>query len=376
MKAIISADTIKSFARQVGLEAVRITSAAPPEPAMKRVSLFAPDPGLHFEKVCAPDEYRIRCDPGFFFTGARSVLIAAESYLTSEPEDLSSPGDPHGLIARYTWRNYYRDTRERLKKLRSFICRELKRDVTGVIYSNGPLAEKPLAERSGIGYYGKHSLIIVPGYGSRVVLGELITDLDLPEDHQVPGECNDCRRCLDACPTGALRRPYIIDRSICIQYLSSWKKMLPVTIRRAWGKRIYGCSICQDACPLNQRAIPAEKHPPYGDIGPSYPLLPLLQMTPEEYRHRFRGNQMGASWVDPAAVRRNACIALGNCGDPAGVKPLGHTINDPEYIIRAHSAWALGRIGGVKAKSILERAFSREVHPAVSKEIEDALSII
>ena len=369
-------EKIKSYAFETGLDAVAVTAAVPSPNAVDRLRNMAGDHSLPVQERDRIRSCLSRCSPGEFLRGARSVVVAAECYLTSEPPDLSTPGDPHGLVARYTWRNYYRDTRERLKRVAEFLGKEFSRDARTKVFSNKRMSEKPLAEMAGLGYYGKHGIVIVPGYGSLVVLGELLTDLELREDAPLADDCGECRLCIDACPTGALHRPYVVDRSLCIQALTNSIVVLSVPVREAWGKRLYGCSTCQEACPVNGGVAPVEKRHSYGEVGSSVPLLPLLNMTDVEYYYRFRGNQMGSWWIHPEAMRRNACIALGHSGDPVAVGALAGAMMNPDVIVRVHAAWALGKIGDAGAGKVLEASRSREDNVTVRAEIESALAIL
>lgn len=311
------------------------------------------------------------CSPQNVMAQARSVIVGALSYFTEEPDDLSEDGQPHGLIARYMWRNHYRSLRKRLIRL----GKHLKQLFGGQyrIYSNGPVAEKPLAQRAGLGFYGKHGIIVTEQFGSLVVLGTITTDVEFEPHGPIKDGCGSCRLCIQKCPTSAIVAPYVLDWSKCIQHLTNWHGILPESYRKVWGKRLYGCSTCQDVCPKNKRIRPKPGHPPDGDIGPSFPLVRLLKMSEAEYRAIFGTNQMAARWVEFDCIRRNAVVALGNAGDPVGVEPLIECLGEDEPMLRAHAAWALGRIGSRKAKAALERARRTEDHPEVQVDIESSL---
>ncbi|MQK95295.1 epoxyqueuosine reductase, partial [Escherichia coli] len=134
------------------------------------------------------------------------------------------------------------------------------------------------------GWYGKHGIIVTQQFGSWIVLGELITNVKLEEDEPVKEACGDCRACIEACPTKAIIEPYVLDVSKCLQYITHHQMVMPTHIREIWGNRLYGCTTCQEACPINQKVKPKERKPNYGYVGPSLPLIPILQMNEKEYR--------------------------------------------------------------------------------------------
>jgi len=365
-------DETKIFAKKAGLDVVRVTSAEPFTDAARRVKeqiRRGLRPKWNVETI---DAY---CDPRSALPSARSIIVAAECYLTSEPVDLSRPGDPHGRIARYTWRNYYHDVKVKLEKVATFLKKKTRQtNVRFRCYSNGPLAEKPMAERAGVGWYGKNGIIITRDYGSWVVLGALITNIELEEDGPLDESCGNCRNCVKACPTGALIEPYVLDMPKCLQYITHKQGVMPTSVREIWGNRLYGCMVCQDVCPLNCRVKPKNRKPRYGCVGPSLSLAQILQMTGKEYRERFHENQIGEWWVSFGAIQRNAAVALGNIGDSSAVPALSKVlIRSRSFIVRGHTAWALGKIGGQNAKLALKEALVKERNPYVQIEIENAL---
>ena len=152
---------------------------------------------------------------------------------------------------------------------------------------------------------------------------------------------------------------------------------MPYPIREIWGNRLYGCTTCQEVCPLNRRVKPKNRKPKYGYVGPSLPLIPILQMTEKEYRKSFRGNQIGEWWVSFGAIQRNAAVALGNIGDPIAIPVLAQTLKGSRSkIVRRHAAWALGKIGGPDTNALLCTALKREVDKGVREEIRNALRML
>lgn len=361
---------MKAFTKRIGLDVVRVTSAEPFTDATRRIKEQI-QRGLRPKwNAEAIDAY---CDPKSVLPSARSIVVVAECYLTSEPTDFSRPGDPHGRIARYTWRNYYHDVKAKLEKVAAFLNKKTKADVRFRCYSNGPLAEKPMAQRAGVGWYGKNGIILTKDYGSFVALGALITNVELEEDKPLNKSCGGCQACIGACPTKAVIEPYVLDMPKCLQYITHKQQVMPVYIREIWGNRLYGCMTCQDVCPLNHRVKSKNRKPQYGFVGSSLSLIPILQMTEKEYRKHFHENQIGEWWVSFGAIQRNAAVALGNIGDPSAIPVLTCVLKHRSFIVRGHAAWALGKIGAQNAKLALRRALKRERNPEVRIEIENAL---
>jgi epoxyqueuosine reductase len=364
-------EDVKTFAKRLGLDVVGVTSADPFADAARRIKEQI-QRGLRPKwDVQTIDAY---CDPRSLLASARSIIVATECYLTSEESDLSRDMGPHGTIARYTWRNYYYDVRTKLAKVATFLKKKTRASVQSRCYSNGPLAEKPMAERAGVGWYGKNGIILTRDYGSWVVLGALVTNIALEQDEPLKRSCGSCQACIKACPTKAIIEPYVLNMPKCLQYITHKQQAMPASIREIWGNRLYGCMTCQDVCPLNRRVKPKNRKPKSGYVGPSLPLIPILQMTEKEYRKHFHENQIGEWWVSFGAVQRNAAVALGNIGDPRAVLVLSSVLRrSRSFIVRGHAAWALGKIGGQDARLALKEASSREKNPNVRVEIENAL---
>jgi epoxyqueuosine reductase len=239
----------------------------------------------------------------------------------------------------------------------------------------GPVIDRAAARRAGIGWFGKNTMIITKrAYGSWVFLGEILTDLDIAPDPEAGGDCGQCQICLDACPTGAIVAPYTVDARRCISYLTiEHRGAIPRELRPQIGDHIFGCDICQAVCPHNVRTA-AARHPemaPRPELGPRPELIPLLNISDTEFRRRFRGSPVKRT--KRRGLRRNVAVALGNARDPAAVPALGEALDDADALIRAHAAWALGRIGGARACEHLRRRARRERDPEVRDEIRLAL---
>jgi len=231
---------------------------------------------------------------------------------------------------------------------------------------------KPLAVKAGIGVYGKNSLVHADGFGSWIYLECVITDAPLEaEDRPYKlSDCGDCIACIEACPTNAIKEPYKVIPSLCI---AEWLDGAPIPreLRKKVGTRLTGCEICQEVCPKNQR-LPPRRHYPVEieEKSDSPELIPLL-LGDENYYKTVLPNHV--LQMDISTLRRNVALALGNIRDPMAVPALVQALSYSEPKVRSYAAWALGRIGGRKAREALTRSLNSEVNLEVQKEIKAAL---
>ena len=228
------------------------------------------------------------------------------------------------------------------------------------------------AVRAGLGRYGKNAVVLTKKFGSWVMFECLLTDA--PLDHvERPIEapvCGDCRRCLEACPTQAIKAPYRVEKAKCITAWL-WGNFAPAPLRALQEDRLFGCGECLKACPRNAAIVPGDDYPaPLEDFSDSPELIPLVAAGAEYYRRTVPSfpRQAGIE-----ALRGNAVIALGNSKDPAAVEALAATLRHDRPQIRAYSAWALGRIGGRQARAILADVLAGEEDEKAAREIREAL---
>lgn len=337
---MIKSLSIKEKAREFGLD-VRICAAEPFPELVEHIREQREKRFFLNNNSWSDDEIKDFCNPGSIMPGVRSIISSFLFYLTLEEPDPSEPGKPYGYVAQYTQRNYYKELKKRLKKLAGFLKKEYQ--VKFVAHSCGPVAEKPIARRSGIGYYGKHSIIINPEYGSWIVLGEIYTDLEIEPDEPLTLNCGDCSICMDNCPTGAITAPYIIDRKRCIQSLTNWCGVIPDDIAQVWQNRIYGCTICQDVCPVNKKIKPEKPKTDIGIVGAYLPLLDILQMEEHTYRKKYSDNQISARWVHFDAIKRNALLALAHFQDKKTRPIIEKYAKGDNQLLRDTAMWTLGR---------------------------------
>ncbi len=377
MGTIVSMSTsttkVKALGKSLGFDIVGVTTAEDfardEKAALERVNDGLMD-GLPWYTA---ERVRKANSPRKLLEEASSVISLAMSYNYGEAEPQGQ--GPHGKIGRYAWGDDYHDVMK--KRLREFVSalpdiagRPVK---TRIFVDDGPMNDRAAAERAGVGWFGKNSNILTPSHGSWVLLGQVITDLDLVPDAPLKKNCGECVLCIIDCPTDAIVAPYVIDNRRCISYLTiELRGSIPRDLRPLVGDWVFGCDICQDVCPVNRKAEtslePAFRKRHDFDA-PS--LLPLLELDDEAFRERFRGSPVKRA--KRAGLQRNVCVALGNIGDPVAVPALGVTLRDGEPIVRGHAAWALGRIGGSEAENALLAALYTESNDEVRNEVNLAL---
>lgn len=370
--------TIINHAHTLGFDLVRVTTAEPfPKTQAileERIKAGLMD-GLAWFTL---DRARVAGDPRYLLPGVLSIISVGISYLCDGEVDASQPGRPCGRIARYAWGlDYHEVFKDRLEQLHAFVEAQVGRPVDKrALVDTARITDRAVAQRAGLGWYGKNTNILTHEYGSWVLLGELLLDVALPPDPPLKTNCGACTLCLPACPTGAIIAPGVLDNRRCISYLTiEHKGVIPRELRPLMGNWIFGCDLCQDVCPVNRWRDPPN-HPefrPRPGVGSSPELFPLLAISEEEFRTRFQGSPIKrAKW---AGLRRNVCIALGNSGDPAAIPALIDALNGEPALVRGHAAWALGRLGGDLAYQALQARLEMESDEWVREEIRLALDV-
>jgi epoxyqueuosine reductase len=278
------------------------------------------------------------------FSGVTSAVVVAIDYGGREPS---------GPVARYARGDDYHDVMvDRLRELHTSVRQLVGSEVRGKAYvDTGPILERDLARQAGLGWFGKNTMLINPRHGSFFFLGALVLELELEPDAPFEEDhCGSCTRCLDACPTGALVEPRVLDARRCISYLTiELRGEIPVDLRESMGDLLYGCDICQDVCPWNRKF--ANELPDASPFSPRAALTgmdartiarSLLAMSPHDFAARFKGSPMKRAKL--RGLKRNAAVVLGNIANADDADVLERAMGDPEPIVREHSAWALRRI--------------------------------
>lgn len=358
-------ERIRARGLDLGFAAVGFTSAVDLDCADTLAFWLAAGRHGRMEYLATTLARRLR--PADLLAGARTAIVCALPYSFPSVAHESWRTSLRGRIAGYAYgKDYHLRLAELLTALGEHVLREGgRRFLTHV--DSGPLVEKHLARRAGLGWYGHNTQILLGGRGSGFLLGCLLTDLKLSPDGPFTEEhCGSCRACVSRCPTGALDTGPTIDARLCVSYLTiELRGPIPPSLRPALGNWVFGCDDCQTVCPWNEESG--------GDDGFLSPDLgTLLLQSEEEFRARY-----GGTAVERTARRglaRNAAVALGNSGNPEAVPVLDRALRtDPEPIVRAHAAWALGRIGRGAAAKALAAAASRRQIPPVAAEIEAAV---
>ena len=290
--------------------------------------------------------------------------------------------EPSGPVARYARGEDYHDVIEgKLRELHARLEADVGRKIAGKPYvDTGPLLERDLARRAGLGWFGKNTNLLNPKLGSFFFLGALVLDLELETDAPFEADrCGSCTRCIEACPTHAIVAPRELDATRCISYLTiELKDEIPLDLREPMGGLIYGCDICQEVCPYNHKFARELSEPSFAARSAvskkdaSTLARELLAMSQPEFSAAFKGSPMKRAKL--GGLKRNAAVVLGNLGDPSALPALTAALSDTEPLVRAHAAWALGQIGSeAAAGSLLSRA-GEESDPRVLAALHAALS--
>ncbi|HEY8320720.1 MAG TPA: tRNA epoxyqueuosine(34) reductase QueG [Candidatus Baltobacteraceae bacterium] len=311
-------------------------------------------------------------DPRTVLASARSVVCVAVPYALPEPR---ADGALRGRVSNYAWSpDYHPRIRAVLQAIADAIDAAAGANVTAIACDTAPLAERAFAANAGLGWVGKHTNLISPELGSFIFLGEVVTSLELAPDAPLRKTCGSCSACVSACPTGALRGDYSIDATRCISDLTQRTDGIPRALRPLVGTWIWGCDLCQIACPPTQLARPSvdPANAPHSSESAQPALVALLAMKPEAFERTYRATAMG--WRGHAVLRRNAAIALGNALDRSSVEALIQALRrDRHPMVRGHAAWALGRIGSPQAVGALRERDRSEQNVKVREEIAAAL---
>ena len=337
-------------ATELGFDACRVTTAEPPASAPDFERALAE--GRHAEMAWLAKAPEKRADLSRILPGIRSVVTVAISYHRDPQHDPSDPpaepgSTPRGIVARYARHPDYHDLlKEPLRALTEFLDSEARVTQRSLWYvDTGPILERDLAQRAGIGFVGKHTNLISRSLGNWFLLAEILTTAELEPDAPEHNRCGSCTRCMSACPTGALPSPFTLDARRCISYLTiEHRGSIPEDLRPAIGTRIFGCDDCLAACPWNRfartGALLREHH--RADLAQP-DLLELLSLDDDAFKSRFAGTSLLRT--KRRGLLRNVCVALGNVGDHRAIPALTRAAQDPEPLIAEHAAWALGRIG-------------------------------
>jgi epoxyqueuosine reductase len=276
---------------------------------------------------------------------ARSVLCVGLQYDTPHPYSTEAPRE-RGWISRYAWGDDYHGVMQaRLARVVDRLHAEAGPFRARVWVDTGPIVERAFAARAGLGAWGKNTCLLHPEHGSWFFLGEAVTDLEMTPDSPRPDMCGSCTACLEACPTGALPAPYVLDATRCISYLTiELKGAIPEDRREGLGRHVFGCDVCQDVCPWNRKRRHQGEDafaPREGLVAPD--LASLAGLDASAFSGRFRRSPVKRA--RRRGLLRNVAVALGNSGDPSRRGVLERLAQDEDPVVAEHARWALGRLG-------------------------------
>ena len=360
------------MAKQHGFDLCRF---ARPEIQASHASAFEQwvEAGMHGDMAYMAEETRMRrrIHPETMLEGVRSAITVGmwhspPAYTLAEAEKTKD----RGAIAAFAHGDDYHDV---MKKMLKAFARDLDALLgehrQRVYVDTAPVLEHALAEFSGLGWQGKHSLTINKDFGSWFMLGELFTTAELAPDAPASNHCGTCVACMSICPTNAIVAPYIVDARSCISYLTiEYKGFIPLELRPLLGNRIFGCDDCLAICPWNRHAHTPETdllHPRDDNRLPE--LSELFGLDEEGFRRRFRKSPVKRT--GRGGLLRNVAIAMGNSGNSGYAKELTGALADPEPLIRGHAPWALARLGITSALAALYTCLGQERHEEVRQEM-------
>ena len=411
-KLMLNPTTIKEYAYSLGFDIARITTAGDFPEAERVIKERIAEGLMDGLPWFTPERCEVSCHPDALLPEAKSIITLAMFYLTEQPVEVED-GVPRGRISRYAWGDDYHEIiKPRLQQFAAWLREYARNEIeveTRLFVDTGRMVDRAVAQRAGLGWYGKNTNILTKGWGSWIFLAEIVTNLPLQPDTPVKTNCGSCEICLHACPAQALPAPYVLDNTRCISFLTiELRGSIPLELRPLMGNMIFGCDICQEVCPVNITAEkrlglrgsmqfitprerggerpragavnlvpspvqvrPREEFRPRAGMGSNPELIPLLSLTEEQFRERFRGSPIRRT--KRRGLLRNVCVALGNSGDRQAVPALTGALHDYEPLVRGHAAWALGRLGGEQAKQALQDALIAEEDEEVCKEIRCAL---
>jgi epoxyqueuosine reductase len=329
---IVAAAELTAWADELGLDVV---GAAPAEPYLETEAHIRDRRarGLFADMRFTTARPEVSCHPELLFDGARTVISAALCYYA--PQD-AEPGPGEGRLPRYTWADRYGELREQLDALGRRLGGEHR-----VLVDANAHVDREAAVRAGVGFYGKNTMLITRTHGSWVVLGTLVTEAEVETTPRLQTDCGSCRICVDACPTGALDEPGVLDANRCISWSSQRPGAIPEPHRAALGDSVYGCDVCQTVCPWN-RGVEKRRdgEQPAGEA--TVDLVAWLEADGDALLDRY--DRLYVPRRNPRYLKRNALVALGNAGGPEHAAAIEPFLADDDPLLREHAQWALARL--------------------------------
>jgi epoxyqueuosine reductase len=365
---------LEERAGEAGFDLVGVARAEPLEAGAERLREWQ-EAGMAADMGYMHRPVELLSNPRKLQKSARSVVSLGVSYYPGDHPENTGGG---GRVARYAWgRDYHEVIKGRLFRLRG----ELEEDLGVRIKARGftdavPLLERSAAQHAGLGFFGRNSCLINARVGSYFFIADLIVDLELEPDPPGAGTCGRCTRCMDRCPTGAIKAPGVVDARLCISYLTIENRgEIPRNLRPSIGDWAFGCDVCQEICPYNKTKAARSRWSEFSGEAGAGPYLEIEEVlgirSDEEFERRFAGTPL--TRPGRAGLLRNCCVAAGNLGLEEAVPALVRCLREDESpLVRSHAAWALGEIGGTEDS--LREAAEGESDPSCLEEIRLALA--
>ena len=330
---------IRKLSKKAGIDIVGFTDSSPLD--IEDIILEKRKSGKYTEFEEKDIEKRI--NPKLTMEKCKSIIVVGVSYNTAfKAENLYNL---NGKISMSSWgSDYHRVLKIKIKSLIDALKEEMDFEYKAFV-DTGPLVDRELARRAGVGFFGKNCSIINKEYGSFIFLGYILTDISIDPDSPTKEDCGDCDICLRSCPTSALENPYDLNPKKCISYLTQTKEIISEDLRKKMSTKIYGCDTCQNVCPKN-KDVKLSTHNDFipFDTGGVMDLEKLLFMSNREFKREF--GSMAGSWRGKSILKRNAVIAIGNMKDTKNIPLLLEVKRDSNEILKGYIDWAIGNILG------------------------------
>ncbi len=359
---------ISQAATDLGFDICRITNTTLPEKIHNNLQTYV-SRNYHGSMAWIEQTFKRRANPANLWPEARSVIVLAMNYGPATDPRNGLQNTNSGQISVYAQNRDYHDIiKGKLKTLAGKLVSWRECDVK-VFVDTAPVMEKPLAQKAGIGWQGKHTNLVSREFGSWLFLGSIFTTAKLAPDSSDNDHCGNCTACLEVCPTNAFPAPYQIDARRCISYLTIENKLpIPLEFRKMIGNRIYGCDDCLAVCPWNKFASTSREtklHARNELVNPDLGFL--LALDDEQFRKLFTGSPVKR--IGRNRFLRNVLIAAGNSGNSAFIKPIEIHISDPDPLVRGAAVWALRMVGDAKAVArVQNRQLPAETDESVRNE--------
>lgn len=359
--------------KRLGIDKIGFSSA---DPFVELKERLREQESLNYASGFEKGTNEERTEPKVLLKEAKSIISIALAYPSRiEDPPKSTKEDRRGIFSRASWgEDYHHVLRRKLEELMVFIKAKVPDVRYEIMVDTGELVDSAVAERAGIGFTGKNTLLITEEFGSFVYLGEILISIPFTPDEPLQLDCGECRKCIDACPTGAIVEGGRLNSQQCLAFQTQTKHFLKDEFKNVLGTRVYGCDTCQLVCPYN-KGVDFHHHPefePEPEVAKPK-LKPMLNASNREFRSKF--GHVAGFWRGKNPLQRNAIIGLAHYKDKTAIDDLIEVLNtDVRPAIRGTAAWSLGKIGTEKSYIAIEKALEKEQHEQARAEMVTGLS--